>query len=321
MKPKKKTTKKVVKKTTKKTAKKRDSIFDFPIAIDPAMGKDSWGFSSMTFARPSNALSPEDMHRAIDMIQRGMRRGDEHMIDEMLKRTRMDSVTELLEVMLSLVSAFNIQVQHTPSPFGSRTVLSMRLPLGRHTQTVNGAVNVSRDDKEYARMDRHYSYHEMFMKMLDPVMLWIDIAEKAKTEMSFKEILAIENIEQRRAALRIFGEERLLDEAHAELLDEGSHSQQLYVIPESVGAFDTAAFFLKYNCPSTGRLYISGVDPSLFIETRFRMRGPGWPQTPRIMQDREWRGVCHAGWADKAMAWKFHMTPEEYSRMPKQNQA
>jgi hypothetical protein len=55
------------------------------------------------------------------------------------------------------------------------------------------------------------------------------------------------------------GAEKLLSELEAELVD-GVAGYQLYKI-DSV--FSQTAYFLKYSCPSTGRVYVSGIDPDI----------------------------------------------------------
>lgn len=326
------------KKTTKKTAKKKairktaGKFMGHEIYVDEAMNAD-WGVigrtpfsSAVDFAHTNSVAKPftldsDTLNDAMDALMLNMNGQRWTIIERMAKQTGARDAEEVLEIMFAMIQAFHIQTRPGPARYGEQVTLSMELPLGRHTQRMNTMNTVMRrsNNDEHARMDRHYTYVEMFTKMLEPVRKWIDIAERAKNDMTFKEILALENIEQRRAALRIFGEERLIEESGAILLDTGTHNQQLYVIPESVGAFDTAAFYLKYNCPSTGRLYVSGVAPDLFVNTRFRVRPMNWPHDPRA--DLEWRGKNHTGWADKAMAWKFHMTPEEYARMRPENQA
>ena len=95
-----------------------------------------------------------------------------------------------------------------------------------------------------------------------------------------KTILSIENMEQRMAALKTVGVERIIK--GATLLDKSTRGNELYLV-ENV--FDEPALYLKYKCPSTGRVYASGVDPSL---------------------ERK---------ADICMAWKFSMTEDDYAKL------
>ena len=97
-----------------------------------------------------------------------------------------------------------------------------------------------------------------------------------------KTILDIENIDQRMAALKNFGMEKLLETSNAELVKKSDRGNSLYRIPK--GIFSVNAYFLKYVCPSTGRLYISGIDPK----------------------------VGEEGDPDRAMAWKFSISDMDY---------
>jgi len=87
--------------------------------------------------------------------------------------------------------------------------------------------------------------------------LWQKVVDK---KMSLQEIMAIKNIEQRMVALKIMGAEKLLKESNAKLLDKSEKGNELYLI-ENV--FSQPAYFLKYQCPSTGRVYVSGIDPNI----------------------------------------------------------
>src|SRR4029079_6288087 len=78
-----------------------------------------------------------------------------------------------------------------------------------------------------------------------------------KGTMTFKNIVGMSNMEQRMAALKVYGTEKLLTSANAQLVDS-SKRYELYQID---GVFNQAAFYLKYSCPSTGRQYVSGIDP------------------------------------------------------------
>jgi hypothetical protein len=108
--------------------------------------------------------------------------------------------------------------------------------------------------------------------------LWEKIINK---QLSLKEILEIKNIEQRMTALKYMDPEQLLKEANAELLDKSTRGNELYLIK---GIFREPAYFLKYKCPSTGRIYIKGVPPE-------------------IGQEKD---------SDLAQAWSLNLTKEEY---------
>ena len=87
--------------------------------------------------------------------------------------------------------------------------------------------------------------------------LWQKVVRK---ELSFKQILAIGNIEQRMCTLKILGTEELLENADAKLLDKSERGNELYLVED---IFNQPAYFLKYKCPSTDRIYVKGVDPEI----------------------------------------------------------
>ena len=97
-----------------------------------------------------------------------------------------------------------------------------------------------------------------------------------------KDILQLENIEQRYVALEYYGFDTILDELNARLIDESPRGNKLYEIDFAGSAGNVVTTkFLKYSCPSTERNYGSFVKPE-------------------ITQ------------ADQAMAWKHNCTEEEY---------
>jgi len=113
--------------------------------------------------------------------------------------------------------------------------------------------------------------------------LWKKIINK---ELSFKEIMGLANIEQRMVALKVAGAETMLKESDAKLLDKSSRGNELYLI-ENFFKSSPQAYFTKYVCPSTGRVYVSGIDPE-------------------IGKKKD---------ADLAMAWKFGLTKQEYAEL------
>ena len=104
----------------------------------------------------------------------------------------------------------------------------------------------------------------------------------SSNSMLAKDILQIENMEQRMVALKLRGPEQLLVELEAKKLHASTRGNELYKI-ENI--FSQDAYFLKYACPSTGRVYVSGIDP----------------EVAKTQLD-----------ADACMAWKHHLTNEEY---------
>jgi len=113
--------------------------------------------------------------------------------------------------------------------------------------------------------------------------LWQKIVNK---ELSFKDAMAIENIAQRMLALKYLDADVLLTEANAELLSQTTKGNQLWVIKK---LFNQNAYFLRYVCPSTSQVYISGVDPEVGKEAANKQN------------------------ADIAMAWKHNMSLEQYN--------
>jgi len=107
--------------------------------------------------------------------------------------------------------------------------------------------------------------------------LWKKVIKKG---VHSKTVMSIENMEQRMAVLKLHGVEKIIK--GAELLDKSNRGNELYLVK---GVFSQDALFLKYSCPSTGRVYISGVDPSLPHD------------------------------ADTCMAWKFNISKEDYLKL------
>lgn len=99
----------------------------------------------------------------------------------------------------------------------------------------------------------------MAEKVLSYGQVWRDIAEGRYNTV--KSIMGLTDIEHRMAALKVFGVEKFISEGGGIFLDESEKGNQLYAF---LGMFSRVAFFLKYQCPSTGRIYVSGVDPNLF---------------------------------------------------------
>ena len=77
-------------------------------------------------------------------------------------------------------------------------------------------------------------------------------------KVKIKTILSLENTEQRMAALKVVGVEKLLKEAY--LLNKSKRGNELYLI-ENV--FSKPTYYLKFKDSSTGRVYIEGVRPKV----------------------------------------------------------
>lgn len=106
--------------------------------------------------------------------------------------------------------------------------------------------------------------------------LWKNVVSK---NLSFKEIVEISNIEQRYAALKLYGAEKLLQEAGAQRIDKSERGNELYKIENLI--WGRILKLLKYKDPSTDRIYVS------FVPYQYEK-------------------------ADEAMAWKFQLSEGEY---------
>ena len=88
--------------------------------------------------------------------------------------------------------------------------------------------------------------------------LWQPIVDKT---IEPKEVLTLQNIEQRMAALKYLGNEYVLIQAGAKLIDgKTDRGNELFVIKK---VFPQDEYFLRYSCPSTGRVYVKCVDLQL----------------------------------------------------------
>lgn len=96
--------------------------------------------------------------------------------------------------------------------------------------------------------------------------LWQQVITGA---LSGKQILELDNMEQRMIALKLKGMENVLDELQAKTINKTDRNELVRVD----GVFDTSdggdeAFFLKYTCPSTGRVYLKHIPPDWVSETQ-----------------------------------------------------
>jgi hypothetical protein len=116
------------------------------------------------------------------------------------------------------------------------------------------------------------------------VMFEEDLWEKVtKRELKIKEMLQIQNIEQRHTAIQLYGYNTLIDEIDAELMNRSKRGNELYLLNNSL-IRGRSIKLLKYKCPSTDRIYFSFVPDDMHF-------------------------------ADNAMAWKFNLTPKEYDNL------
>ena len=137
------------------------------------------------------------------------------------------------------------------------------------------------EDGVAIRWDDGYELNYLWGVYFDPKLYQKVINRK----LNFRQIMELENLEQRMCALKLYDPEKLLKDTKARLLDgKTKKGNELYLIET---LFDEPAYFLKYSCPSTGRVYISGIDPD-FAEGKN---------------------------ADECMAWKHYMTLDEYNKL------
>ena len=122
--------------------------------------------------------------------------------------------------------------------------------------------------------------------------LWNEIVER---KMEPTKVLTIDNIEQRRVASEYYGMEKLWDACKPKLIDTSERGNRLYNV--TIGELswrrrgeDHNAKMLRYKDPSTDREYVSGVP----------------------LEDDDGNIIDRA---DQAMAWKFHLTEDEYKEL------
>jgi len=116
-----------------------------------------------------------------------------------------------------------------------------------------------------------------------PEELWQKVVNR---KMSFKEVAAIKDIDQRAQAMAYCPPREFL-ETKGKLLDKSERGNELYFIPQSERIFRIDAYYLLYKCPSTGREFMSGINPEIGKEKD----------------------------ADKAMGWKFNLELKEYNQL------
>ena len=132
---------------------------------------------------------------------------------------------------------------------------------------------------KFADKETYWLYGRKFDKPL-----WKSLVNKT---IIAKELFNIKNMEQRMVAIKMMGQEWLLKESQAKLLDKSERGNELYLV-ENI--FNRPAYFLKYKDSSTDRIYVSGIDPQ-------------FAKTPEELT------------ADNAQAWKFQLSLEEYNQI------
>ena len=122
-----------------------------------------------------------------------------------------------------------------------------------------------------------------------PKDLWQNVVSGT---MPFKDILAIEDIDQRTQAMRYGDVDAFMEHVKGKILDTFTKTTpdkkqinyRLYEIPvEPSNTFTETAYFMTYDCPSTGKKYMSG--------------------------------VAEAKTVAEAMAWKFGLTQEQWKTL------
>jgi len=277
-----------------------------------------------------SSLTEEDLIDAIDAL-RGNRR---------LKRPMNDYANEswTLAAAIAFIKMFQLRMTIEEMNYlaGKSLRTELSFPLGRHQFTQQNAVVIDNEDRNKShRLEyRVMMMEEILHKHFDVLEQWVDIAKRAKEDYTVEDILKIENIEQRMSALRIFGAEKLLEESHAKLISKSARGNELYRIPQEQGFFTEDAYFLKYKCVSTDRIYVSGVPSWLFNqqmavkssaiqdERNMGMAGYGiWWSTPWVQVEQKYLHNYHeTEFADLAMAWKFNLTLEEYKALSRANE-
>lgn len=240
----------------------------------------------------------------------------------------------------ALISAFQMSLRDGPrSTLGGSLSLQMIWPLKKHAFISRVAIDSSmiyspsgdrESDKQRLLRTRYIIAKELIDRASDDLAQWVDIAKNG-TKYTVKDILRIRNIEQRMAALKIMGADRLLQESHATLISKSKRGNELYVIPKNSGIFDSDAYYLKYSCVSTGRVYVSGVPVELFdVQGAVSARVAAQNRALNNGEFARFRGVALepmyaqnypvTAWADLAMAWKFRLSYEDYTKLTKENE-
>ena len=101
-----------------------------------------------------------------------------------------------------------------------------------------------------------------------PEELWKKVVSHS---MSLKEVMEIVDIDQRTQAMKYVNVEELLSEFKAEILSTFQKIAQngeevnykLVKIPAHENLFTVDSYHAIYNCPSTGKIYMSGIEPSI----------------------------------------------------------
>lgn len=282
--------------------------------------------------RNESTLTESDLFNAIDTLPSIMK------VSRPSNEVENESWT--LAAALAFFRFFQVNLQENTTNYlaGKSVTLGMTYPFGRDQFDRTTNIVLSHEFGGDFKGNKLDFRSEVMMKLMyeqfDVIEKWIDIAKRAKEEYTVEDILKIENIEQRMAALRIFGAEKLLEESHAKLISKSARGNELYRIPKEQGFFDEDAYYLKYKCVSTDRIYVSGVPAWLFNqqmavqssaiqdEKNMGKQGYGiWWSTPMVqIEEKYLHKYNEKEFADLAMAWKFNLTLEEYKSLSREHE-
>lgn len=107
-------------------------------------------------------------------------------------------------------------------------------------------------------------------------------------KLTAQEVLSQENIEIRRVVMQHYGLENLLQELRPKILNKSERGNELISVTiKDRSDRDQKCKVVRYTCPSTGRIYVSGVPDNISR-------------------------------ADEGMAWKFGLNEEEYEALQKE---
>ena len=129
------------------------------------------------------------------------------------------------------------------------------------------------------RINEHYIHGVRF-----DTSAWTGISSRKWTP---EQVMAIQNIEQRRVACKHYGKDKIFKALSPVLIHKSDRGNELYEVSFGTDGWRRKQLILKYKDPSTTREYLSGI--------------------PR--QDDQNQEIKDA---DQAMAWKFSLTKDEY---------
>ena len=113
-----------------------------------------------------------------------------------------------------------------------------------------------------------------------------DLFDKVvEKKLSGEEIMSMKNMEQRMIALKYADSEVMLRSLKGRMVEKSDRGNELWLVKDFMSFPD--AYFLRYSCPSTGRIYVSGIDPE----------------------------YAKGKTADECMSWKFGLKLQNYLSM------